>query len=92
MKLSRHTLKRLEKLISEQGYSLIYEKGSFDSSHCLVHEKKYAVINKFLEIEQRILILAKILEEITPDLKLWTQQDQKWYDQFLSSYRSDVHA
>ncbi len=89
MKLNRYALKRLEGLVKDQGYRLIYEKGSFDSSHCLVHAKKYVVVNKFLEVEQRVLALKNIIDEINADISLWSESNQKWYQLFLNSIENN---
>ncbi len=70
MKLTRHTLKKIETLLEEVGYEIIYEKGNFKSGYCVVEHKKVIVINKFYDIESRINCLIDILDsvEFSPDI------------------------
>jgi hypothetical protein len=64
MKWTKTTLKKLEELYGELGYKIRYEKGQFQSGHCLVEQQKIVVINKFFDTEGRIQALIDILERI----------------------------
>ena len=64
MRYTQTTLKKIEELFHEIGYSLRYEKGSFNSGYCLVENKKIAVINRFLDTEARINALADIFSTL----------------------------
>jgi hypothetical protein len=70
MRYSSTTLKKIEDIFHELGYTLRYEKGSFQSGYCLVENRKIAVINRFLDTEARINALAEILSTI--DLSSYT--------------------
>jgi hypothetical protein len=61
MRYTATTLKKIEEVFQEIGYSLRYEKGSFQSGYCLVENKKIAVVNRFLDTEARINALCEIL-------------------------------
>ncbi len=58
------TLRKLEDLFDAAGYAVRYERGSFASGHCLLEERKVAVINRFLPVEGRINALLEILPAI----------------------------
>jgi hypothetical protein len=49
------------------GYSIRYERGSFQSGYCLVHQQKIAVVNKFFDTEARINTLLEILDTLEFD-------------------------
>lgn len=57
-------LVKLENIVKERGFTLRYEKGSFDSGHCIVNEKKIIIINKFFRLPARIDSLTEIVEKL----------------------------
>ena len=61
-KYTKYLLEKIEQLFSELGYEIRYERGSFQSGYCLVHQQKIAVINRFFDTEARINTLLEILE------------------------------
>lgn len=61
-KYTKHTLKKIETLFSEMGYTIRYEKGNFNSGYCIVENRKIAVINKFFDTEGRINCLLEIFQ------------------------------
>lgn len=82
--MTKHSLKKLETLAKELGYTVRYEKGNFTSGYCLVESRRVAIINKFYETEGRINVLMDILSQFCPDkgeeallsdssAKLWKQ-------------------
>jgi hypothetical protein len=64
---SKHFLKKLEALFEVLGYTVRYEKGSFQSGYCLVQDRKIAVINKFFDTAARASVLLEILDDVAPD-------------------------
>lgn len=56
----KQRLKLIEKEIQATGYRIIYEKGNFQSGHCIVHDKKIIVVNKFLSDKNKIITLLEI--------------------------------
>ena len=54
LKFTPAFLEKLEKIISEAGYILRYERGTFQSGYCILESKKVVVLNKFLQTEGRI--------------------------------------
>ncbi len=67
MRYTQATLKKLEALFTELGYSIRYEKGHFQSGYCLVEQRKIAVVNRFLDTEGRIHCLMDMLATIPID-------------------------
>ncbi len=69
LKFTPAFLEKLEKIISEAGYILRYERGTFQSGFCILESKKVVVLNKFLQTEGRINTLIDLLSvlNIEPD-------------------------
>ena len=61
LKFTPAFLEKLEKIISEAGYILRYERGTFQSGFCILESKKVVVLNKFLQTEGRINTLIDLL-------------------------------
>ncbi len=58
---TKHSLKKLETLMKELGYTVRYEKGNFTSGFCLVEQRRVAIVNKFYDTEGRVNVLLDIL-------------------------------
>lgn len=67
LKYSKHFQTKLEELISEAGFELLYGKGNFKSGYCFVKDSKVVVVNKYYSIEGKINCLVDIIKEIAPD-------------------------
>ena len=89
MKLNRHTLKKIEGVLEELGYEVIYEKGNFTSGYCLVENKKVAVINKFFDVEARINCIIDILDVIQFEKEILTIESRKFLEK-LSYEESEL--
>lgn len=75
------TLKRLEGLFDEAGYTVRYEKGNFNSGCCLLEQRRVVVVNRFLNTEGRINALVEILPGIQVDEAALSGEMQRWYGQ-----------
>ena len=64
MKLTKTTLKKLEVLFREMGYTVRFEKGQFNSGYCVVEQRKVVVINKFYDTEGRCNTLLDVLATV----------------------------
>lgn len=80
-KYTPNTLKKLEQLFEEAGYTVRYEKGNFNSGYCILEDKKISVINRFLNVEGRINALVEILPSIKVEEGTLSPEMQKWYRQ-----------
>ena len=69
LRFTPSTLEKIEKIISEAGFILRYERGTFQSGYCILESKKVVVLNKFLQTEGRINTLIDLLSvlQIEPD-------------------------
>lgn len=70
MKMTKTTLKKLEAVFESLDYTILYEKGSFQSGYCLVEGEQIIVINKFYDTEARINCLIELMDylEIKEDM------------------------
>lgn len=75
------TLRKLEQLYEEAGYTVRYEKGSFNSGYCVLEERRVVVINRFLAIEGRINALMEILPSISINEQALSSEMLKWLQQ-----------
>ena len=64
LKFTPATLEKLEKLVTEAGYILRYERGTFQSGYCILESKKVVVLNKFLQTEGRINTLLDLIPNL----------------------------
>ena len=62
--LTQHTLEKLETLYKQLGFRVRYEKGNFKTGACTLDKSKVIVINKFANLENRIMALAALAREI----------------------------
>jgi len=80
---TKHTLSKVESLLTEQKYIIRYERGSFTSGYCLVEDRKIAILNKFFDIPARINCLLDILSSIEVDESLYGEKQLAFYKQAL---------
>jgi hypothetical protein len=67
---TNHTLEKLEMLLKTAGYKVRYEKGNFKTGACLLLSSKMIVVNRFSNLESKILALVELLRELEMDYKL----------------------
>jgi hypothetical protein len=60
LKYNAGTLKKLENLLEEARFIVRYEKGNFNSGHCILEDKRIVVVNKFFNLESKINCLIDI--------------------------------
>lgn len=65
-----HTLEKLEMLLKTTGYKVRYEKGNFKTGACLLLNSKVIVVNRFSNLESKILALAELLRDLELDQNL----------------------
>ena len=70
LSLTPHTLEKLEMLLKTAGYKVRYEKGNFKTGACLLQNSKTIVVNKFSNMESRILAIIELVRELEFDFKL----------------------
>ncbi|MCU0387394.1 MAG: hypothetical protein MUE71_02170 [Chitinophagaceae bacterium] len=79
MKYNQTTLQKLERILTEAGYIVRYERGNFQSGYCILEQKKVVVLNKFLQTEGRVHTLTELIPLININLDLLTDESQKLY-------------
>ena len=60
-----HTLGK--KILEEAGYTLRYERGTFQSGYCILEARKVVVLNRFLQTEGRINTLIDLMTALAVD-------------------------
>lgn len=89
MRYTRSTLKKLEDLFAELGYTIRYEKGNFQSGYCLVEQRKIAVVNKFFDTEGRINCLLDILASLTFNPDYLSEASKEFFCKMLQKTLTD---
>jgi hypothetical protein len=84
-KYTRHSLKKIEQILEEIGYSIRYERGNFHSGYCIVENNNIAVVNKFFDTEARINCLVEILSKIEVDEKQLSEKSIEFYKKIYKS-------
>jgi hypothetical protein len=85
MKISQSQLDKLQQLLSESGYIIRYERGTFQSGWCLLEQKKIVVLNKFLDTEGRINTLLDLIPQVSIEFDKLTLESQKLYSEITQS-------
>lgn len=84
MKFNPSTLEKIEKLISEAGYILRYERGTFQSGFCILESKKVVVLNKFLQTEGRINTLIDLIPILKIEIDHLSLESRKVLEDVVS--------
>lgn len=79
MKVHPASLQKLEKVLTESGYVLRYERGNFQSGYCILEQKKVVVLNKFLQLEGRMQTIMDIIPLVEINFDRLTHESQKIY-------------
>jgi hypothetical protein len=79
MKYNQTTLQKLERILTEAGYIVRYERGNFQSGYCILEQKKVVVLNKFLQTEGRVHTLTELIPLVNINIDLLTDESQKLY-------------
>ncbi len=78
---TQHTLDKLEDLLKALEYRVRYEKGNFKTGACLLDKSRVIVINKFSNLENRIIALIDLLQQIPVDEALLEDKQKARYYQ-----------
>ena len=77
MKLTQHTLDKLEALLLQAGYSIRNEKGNFKSGSCVLESSKVIVLNKFAPVETKVGFVLEAIQSIAIDESLLDEKNLK---------------
>lgn len=84
MKYTQNTLDKLEAVVTEAGYVLRYERGTFQSGYCILEQKKVVVLNKFLQTEGRINTLYDLIPQLEIHTEVLTEESSRLYNSIIS--------
>lgn len=84
IRFNSSTLDKLEKVISEAGYIVRYERGTFQSGFCILESKKVVVLNKFLQTEGRINTLVDLLSFLNIEADHLSADSRKIYEEVMT--------
>ncbi len=85
MKYTQSTLDKIEDILSESGYVVRYERGTFQSGWCILEQKKIVVLNKFLNVESRINALVEIIPQLQIAFDKLTHNSQNLYNEITTT-------
>lgn len=88
-KYTKYLLEKIEQLFGELGYTVRYERGSFQSGYCMVHQQRIAVVNKFFDVEARINTLLEILDTLTIVPDSLSPTGQQTFEKIRSVLKSE---
>lgn len=76
---TNHTLEKLETLLKEVGYRVRYEKGNFKTGACMMESSNIVVINKFSNLESKIISIIVLLKSMDLDDSLLSEKNKTFY-------------
>lgn len=77
MKLTQHTLDKIEDLLTLAGYKVRNEKGNFKSGACQIDSSKIIVLNKFAPVEAKVSYLIEAIQGLELDETLLDEKNIK---------------
>lgn len=77
MKLTQHTLDKIEDLLTLAGYKIRNEKGNFKSGSCLIENSNVIVLNKFAPVEAKVTYLIEAIKGLALDESLLDEKNLK---------------
>jgi hypothetical protein len=79
IKLTQHSLDKLQDLLEQAGYTVRHERGNFKSGSCVVEASKLIVLNKFSPVETKVSFLIEALHLMKLDESLLDENARKLY-------------
>ncbi|MCC7232540.1 MAG: hypothetical protein IT242_06320 [Bacteroidia bacterium] len=64
IKLTQHTLDRIEELLDRTGYKIRNERGNFKSGSCIIESSNIIVLNKFSPVESKVSFLIDAIKSL----------------------------
>ncbi len=76
---TNHSLEKIENLLKVLGYRLRYEKGNFKTGSCLIDRNKIIVINKFSNLDTKIISLMELIKNTDLDESLLDEKQKQYF-------------
>lgn len=73
---TQHTLEKLESLLKSLGFKLRYEKGNFKTGACILEQSRVIIVNKFSNLENKIMSLADLIQTTKTDDSLLDEKQK----------------
>ncbi|PHX74820.1 MAG: hypothetical protein CK547_01300 [Chitinophagaceae bacterium] len=84
MRYTPATLEKIEKIVSEVGYIIRYERGTFQSGYCILESRRVVVLNKFLQTEGRINTLIDLLPILNIEADHLSAESRKMFEEVIT--------
>jgi hypothetical protein len=84
------TLGRLEKIVEEAGYTLRYERGTFQSGYCILEARKVVVLNRFLQTEGRIHTILELMSSLEIDPLTLSPENRRYLQELTASMEAQA--
>ena len=81
IKLTQHSLDKLEELLKAGGYTVRNEKGNFRSGSCTIEASNIIVLNKFAPVEAKVTYLIEAVKQLNFDDSLLEEKQKKFLDE-----------
>lgn len=76
--VSQHTLEKLEQLLKALHYKVRYEKGNFKTAACVLESSRIIVVNKFSNLESKIMALAGLAQTMETEEGLLDEKQKSF--------------
>jgi len=65
MKPTKTLLEKLERILTQSGIKVRYEKGNFRGGFCILDDGAVVVVNKFFPLEGKINTLIEVMQQVS---------------------------
>jgi hypothetical protein len=83
IRYTKNTLEKIEQMLEEAGYTIRYEKGNFHSGACVLESRQLVIINRFFEIEGRIIAFLDIIPRLSIVPEMLSEATRNLYESIL---------
>ena len=91
IKLTQHSLDKLEELLKISGYTVRNERGNFKSGSCLIESSNVIVLNKFAPVESKVAYLIEAIQHLSIDENILDEKNRKFL-QLIKQTNIDINA
>lgn len=77
IKLTQHSLDKLEEMLIMAGYKVRNERGNFKSGACQIESSNIIVLNKFAPVESKVSYLIEAIRSLNIDENLLDEKNRK---------------
>ena len=85
IKLTQHSLDKLEDLLVMSGYTVRNERGNFKSGSCQIESSNVIELNKFAPVEAKVSYLIEAIQKLNLDENLLDEKNKKLLEQIKHS-------